>query len=287
VTVFARAHPDQRLTIVEALRSAGSVVAVTGDGVNDAPALRSADIGVAMGGGTAVAQQAARLVLTDDNLNTVATAVGEGRRVYDNIRRFLRYALSGGVAELLTMLAGPLLGLAVPILPAQILWINLLTHGLPGVAMGAEPGSPDSMRRPPRPADESVLGDGLGRAVTVTGTLIAGCTLAVGVVAAHKSLPWQTLAFLVLGFAQLGVALAVRAARGPGRHNVWLGAAVALSALLMLGAVIVPALRSLLRTDPITASQFAVLAVAAVPGLAVYLARLVRHANRRGSGPVT
>jgi Ca2+-transporting ATPase len=275
VRVFARARPDQKLAIVDALHAASAVVAVTGDGVNDAPALRRADIGVAMGGGTEVAQQAARLILADDSLATVAIAVGEGRRVYDNIRRFLRYALSGGIAELATMLVGPLFGLAIPILPAQILWINLLTHGLPGVAMGAEPASADVMKRQPRPADESVLGAGLGRAALATGALIAVCTLTVGVGAAHLSLPWQTLAFLVLGFAQLGVALAVRAQRVRGQRSPWVAAAVALSALLLLAAVGVPALRDLLGTEPVTPLQFAaVLGIATIPGLAVYLPRL-------------
>jgi P-type Ca2+ transporter type 2C len=140
VRVFARTRPEQKLDIVAALQGRGHVVAMTGDGVNDAPALRRADIGVAMGAsGTEVARQAADLVLTDDNLATVVTAVREGRRIYDNIRRFLRYALAGGVAEIVVMLAGPFLGLSIPLLPAQILWVNLLTHGLPGVALGAEP----------------------------------------------------------------------------------------------------------------------------------------------------
>ncbi|HET8641598.1 MAG TPA: HAD-IC family P-type ATPase, partial [Pseudonocardiaceae bacterium] len=130
--VFARIQPEQKLDIIAALQQRGHVVAMTGDGVNDAPALRVADIGVAMGGGTEVARQAADLVLVDDNLATVADAVREGRRIYDNIRRFLRYALAGGLAELLVMLIGPVVGLAVPLLPAQILWVNLLTHGLPG-----------------------------------------------------------------------------------------------------------------------------------------------------------
>jgi Ca2+-transporting ATPase len=178
------------------------------------------------------------------------------------------------------MLLGPLLGLAIPILPAQILWINLLTHGLPGVAMGAEPGSAQAMRRAPRPPDESVLGAGLGRAVLLTGALIGACTLGTAVLAERLELPWQSLAFLVLGFAQLGVALAVRAPRRGTEGNVWLGAAVALSAALMLAGVAVPALRGLLGTEPLSLVQVAAaLAVAAVPGAVLGLQRAV--AGRR------
>jgi Ca2+-transporting ATPase len=288
VAVFARTRPEQKLDIVAALQRQGHVVAMTGDGVNDAPALRRADIGVAMGAaGTEVARQAGDLVLTDDNLATVVTAVAEGRRVYDNIRRFLRYALSGGVAELLVMLAGPLLGLPVPLLPGQILWINLLTHGLPGVALGAEPGSPAAMTRPPRSPQESVLGAGLTRAVLVGGSFIAACALAGGVLAADRGAPWQSMVFLVLGLAQLGVALAVRAPRRPGRPgNPWLGAAVAASAALMLAAVALPPLRGLLGTEPLTAGQLAVSVLLAVlPGGALALVRR-RNSRRRGpSGP--
>lgn len=268
VRVFGRAAPQQKLSIVEALTARGAVVAVTGDGVNDAPALRRADIGVAMGGGTQVAHQAAQLILADDDLGTVATAVAEGRRVYDNIRRFLRYALAGGVAELMVMLAGPALGLAIPLLPAQILWINLLTHGLPGVAMGAEPGNPAAMHRPPRSPSESVLGGGLGRAVLATGSLIGAITLAAAVLAVHLDLPWQTLTFMTLGLSQLGVALAVRAPRTRGQGNPWLPAAVTLSAALMLAAVTMPPLRDLLGTESISNGQLAaVTLVSTIPGV--------------------
>ena len=151
--VFARVRPEQKLALVRAWQEAGEVVAVTGDGVNDGPALRLADIGVAMGlGGTEVARQAADLVLTDDRLQTVVAAVEEGRRIHDNLRRYLRYALSGGFAEVLVMLLAPLAGFAVPLLPGQILWINMLTHGLPGVALGADPGSSLSHATSARPA---------------------------------------------------------------------------------------------------------------------------------------
>lgn len=280
--VFARTQPDQKLDIIAALQAGGHVVAMTGDGVNDAPALRRADIGVAMGGGTEVARQAADLVLVDDNLGTVSRAVGEGRRIYDNIRRFLRYALSGGLAEIVVMLLGPLFGLAVPLLPAQILWVNLLTHGLPGVALGAEPAEPGIMRRPPRSPQESVLGAGLWQSVLVTAVLIATAVLAVGVWAHAAGRPWQSMVFVVLGLAQLGVALAVRSRRpgggratGPGNPGLFW--AVALSAVLQLAGVLVAPLRDLLGTDPLTTADLLVCAaVAVLPGLTLRLADIAR-----------
>jgi Ca2+-transporting ATPase len=286
VRVFSRTQPEQKLDIVAGLQRGGHVVAMTGDGVNDAPALRRADIGVAMGGsGTEVARQAADLVLTDDNLSTVVTAVREGRRIYDNIRRFLRYALAGGLAEIVVMLVGPFLGLAIPLLPAQILWVNLLTHGLPGVALGAEPAGPDAMRRPPRSPQESVLGSGLSRAILATGGLIGAVVLGTGVLAERAGVPAQSAMFVTLGLAQLGVALAVRGPRLAGEPgNPWLGAAVALSAVLQVAAVTVAPLRDLLQTEPLDLAELAVCAaVATVPGLATVLSRagsVLPHATR-------
>jgi P-type Ca2+ transporter type 2C len=276
VRVFARTRPEQKLDIIAALQDGGEVVAMTGDGVNDAPALRRADIGVAMGGGTEVARQAADLVLVDDNLGTVVAAIGEGRRVYDNIRRFLRYGLSGGVAELLVMLAGPLTGLAIPLLPGQILWINLLTHGLPGVALGAEPAEPDVLLRPPRSTGEQVLGRGLWRVIVAIGALLAVISLGVGIVARSRGLPWQSMLFVVLGLAQLGVALAVRAHRRPGRHfaNPGLLAAVALSGFAQVAAVVFEPLRILLRTEPLSLPELGVcVLIAAVPGIVLAVVR--------------
>ncbi|WP_320067895.1 cation-transporting P-type ATPase [Micromonospora sp. RTGN7] len=285
--VYARTQPEQKLDIIAGLQARGHVVAMTGDGVNDAPALRRADIGVAMGGGTEVARQAADLVLVDDELSTVAAAIGEGRRVYDNIRRFLRYALSGGLAEIAVMLIGPLFGLAVPLLPAQILWINLLTHGVPGVALGAEPAEPGTLHRTPRSPQESVLGAGLGRDVLLTGGLIAAVTLGAGVLAAHWDRPWQSVVFVVLGLAQLGVALAVRAPRPAGGRagNPALLVAVAVSALLQVGGVLVEPLRALLGTDPLGASELAACAaVAVLPALALRLLRPRRGGIPAGPG---
>ena len=213
--MFARATPEQKLDIIAALAGRGDVVAMTGDGVNDGPALRRADIGVAMGRrGTEVARQAADLVLADDDLGTVVAAVEEGRRVYANIRRFLLYGLSGGAAEIAVMLAGPLVGLALPLLPAQILWINLLTHGLPGVALGSEPADPARCAgRRGRPA-ESVLGAGLWQRIVRVGVVIAAVTLGVALWGHATGRPWQTMAFFALGATQLAVALGSRARPG-------------------------------------------------------------------------
>lgn len=269
--VFARIRPEQKLDIIAALQERGHVVAMTGDGVNDAPALRRADIGVAMGGGTEVARQAADLVLVDDNLGTVTTAIAEGRRVYDNIRRFLRYGLSGGLAEILVMLIGPVFGMPVALLPAQILWINLLTHGLPGVALGAEPAEPDVLRRPPRPPDQQVLGDGLLRGILVAGTLLTVCTLGAGVLAMRSGWPWQSMVFVTLGLAQLGVALAVRSTAAGWRNPGLLGA-LALSALAQIAAVAWQPLRGLLGTQPLTLTQLGVCALMAIlPGGGLWL----------------
>ncbi|WP_443041440.1 cation-translocating P-type ATPase [Streptomyces sp. B21-083] len=278
VRIFARTDPKQKLDIVEAWRAHGHVTAMTGDGVNDGPALRHADIGVAMGRrGTEVARQAADLVLTDDELSTVVAAVEEGRRVYDNIRRFLLYALAGGTAEILVMLLGPLLGLSLPLRAGQILWINLLTHGLTGVAMGAEPVSPGAMRRPPRPPGQHVLGDGLWQRMLFLAAVVTAGSLTAGLAARAMDLPWQSVLFLSLLAAQLGVVLGLRD-RLLTRENLFLPAAVAVSAGLAAAALYVPFLRAVLSTVALDWTEIA-LAVAA-GGLGYLAARV----GGRGQG---
>ncbi len=276
--VFARATPEQKLAIIEAHRDAGDVVAMTGDGVNDGPALRRADIGVAMGRrGTEVARQAADVVLADDELGTVVAAAEEGRRVYANVRRFLLYALAGGTAEILVMLAGPFLGLALTLLPAQLLWINLLTHGLPGVALGGEPADPGIMRRPPRPPAQSVLGAGLWRRILRVGVVIAGVTLGVAVWGHATDRPWQTMAFLALGATQLAVAIGSRARPGT-RANPMLLVAVAGALALQVAGVYLPLLNHLLGTAPLSIVELTVIGVLATLG---YVAiRLDRKVHR-------
>jgi P-type Ca2+ transporter type 2C len=279
--VFARTTPEQKLDIITARQAAGDVVAMTGDGVNDGPALRRADIGVAMGRrGTEVARQAADLVLADDNLATVVAAVEEGRRVYDNIRRFLLYGLSGGGAEIAVMLAGPALGLALPLLPAQILWVNLLTHGLPGVALGGEPASPGIMHRPPRPPAEGVLAAGLWQRIARVGLVVAAVTLAVAVWGHATGRPWQSMAFFALGTTQLAVALGSRARPGT-LANPLLPAAVAAALALQLAGLYLPFLRDLLHTQPLTLADLAV--VFALSALGYAAVRLDRLLHRGGS----
>lgn len=281
VRIFARTDPKQKLDIVEAWRAHGHVTAMTGDGVNDGPALRHADIGVAMGRrGTEVARQAADLVLTDDELSTVVAAVEEGRRVYDNIRRFLLYALAGGTAEILVMLLGPLLGLSLPLRAGQILWINLLTHGLTGVAMGAEPVSPGAMRRPPRPPGQHVLGDGLWQRMLFLAAVVTAGSLTAGLAARAMDLPWQSVLFLSLLAAQLGVVLGLRD-RLLTRENLFLPAAVAVSAGLAAAALYVPFLRAVLSTVTLDWTEIAL--AAAAGGLGNLAARVGGHGQRRWS----
>jgi len=187
-SAFARVAPEHKLRVVEALQAHGEIVAMTGDGVNDAPALKRADIGVAMGiTGTDVSKSAADMVLTDDNFASIVAAVEEGRTIYDNIRKFIRYLLSTNAGEIVTMFAGLMIGLKSPLLAIQILWINLVTDGLPAIALGFEPAEPDTMKRPPRSPQESIFARGVGVHVIWVGLFLGVVTLA-GYVWAQQSL---------------------------------------------------------------------------------------------------
>ncbi len=209
-------------------------------------------------------------------------AVEEGRRVYANIRRFLLFGLSGGAAEIAVMLLGPFVGLAIPLLAAQILWINLLTHGLTGVAIGAEPVDPHVMEHPPRPPDQSILGAGLWQRVLVTSAALTVATLALAVVAHGAGRPWQTMLFVGLTSAQLGVALGLRA-RQLSLANPFLPAAVAGSVLLALAGCYLPLLQKLLGTSALSVGELAVALSLALAGwvTAVLVTRLRRPTTSR------
>jgi Ca2+-transporting ATPase len=273
LAVVARVRPEQKVDIVAALQGEGEIVAMLGDGVNDAPALRRADIGVAAGlGGTEVAKEAADLVLMDDDLATVVAAVEEGRRIFANIRAFLTYAVAGGLAEVGVMLGGSLVGLVLPLLPGQILWINLLTHGLVGVAFGTEPVDPKDMRRPPRPPWEAIFTPRSRGALVLAATSLTVTALLVGAVTAGAVADRRTAVFLTLGLGQLGVALALRSGTRHDREHHGLEWGVLGAIVLLLLAVYLPVLGQFLRTSPLGASALAIaVIVATLPGVLVRL----------------
>jgi len=263
-SVYARVAPEQKLRIVKALQGRGQVVAMTGDGVNDAPALKQAHIGVAMGiTGTEVSKEAADMVLLDDNFATIVNAVEQGRLVYANIRRFVKYILGSNVGELITIAAAPLFGLTgVPLTPLQILWMNLVTDGVPALALALEPGEADLMQRPPAEPGESIFARGIGSYILRVGVVFAGITIALMVWSARSGAPWQTMVFTTLCLAQMGHALAARSDRPLLQvapfSNPWLLWAVLLTTVLQLALLYVPALASFFGTTPLSGPDLAI-----------------------------
>ncbi len=257
--VYARVDPAQKIRVVAALQARGQFVAMTGDGVNDAPALKRADIGVAMGrGGTDVAREASDMVLLDDNFATIVAAVRGGRRIYDNIRRFIKYVLTTNLAEVLLIFLAPFLGLPLPLLPLHILWVNLVTDGLPGLALTVEPAEPGIMRRPPRPPGETMFAHGVWQHILWVGGLMSALVLGLqhwGISAGREH--WQTMVFTALTFVQLAHVMAIRSDRESllrvgvlsNRPMVF---AVALTVVLQLLLVYVPALNRVFDTAPLT-----------------------------------
>lgn len=211
IKVYARVSPEQKLQIVKALQQRGHFVAMTGDGVNDAPSLKRANIGIAMGiTGSDVSKEAAHMILLDDNFSTIIKAVREGRRIYDNILKFIKYLMTTNSGELWTLLLGPMMGLPVALLPIHILWINLLSDGLPAISLSFEKAEKNIMKRPPRPPGQSVFSGGRGMHMIWVGLLMAGIALAAQSWAIRNGLHWQTIVFNVLCLAQMGHVLAIR-----------------------------------------------------------------------------
>jgi P-type Ca2+ transporter type 2C len=266
VSVYARVSPEHKLNIVEALQKRGHVVAMTGDGVNDAPALKRADIGVAMGiTGTDVSKEAASMVLLDDNFTTIVSAVEEGRGIYDNIRKFVKFSLAGNLGKVLIVLVAPLLGLPLPLNPFQVLYMNLVTDGILGLGMSVEPAERGVMRRPPHRPNESIFSRGLGTQILWIGALISLIGLGVGLLAAFRGMyeiNWDTLILTTIIFSQVFQALAIRSNRDSLFRiglfsNKPLLAAASLIVGLQLVIVYAPSLRGLFSVAPLSAGELA------------------------------
>ncbi len=285
VAVYARTSPEQKLRIVDAWKARGEVVAMTGDGVNDAPALRRSDIGVAMGiAGTEVSKEAADMVLADDDFATIVVAVEEGRRIYENIRRFVRYMLTTNSAEVWVMVLAPFLGLPFPLLPVQILWINLVTDGLPGLALSVEPVEPGTMGHGPRHPGESIIAGGLWQQAVWLGLTMALVTLGVLALALDRGWHWQTMVFTTLALLQLGHALAIRSERWSlfqlgWRSNRPLSLTVAASVAVQLAIVYLPFLQPIFTTQALGPLELVV--VLAASSVAFLLVEAGKWRGRR------
>jgi P-type Ca2+ transporter type 2C len=289
--VYARVSPEHKLRIVRALQANGEIVAMTGDGVNDAPAIKQADIGISMGQmGTDVAKEASALILSDDNFATIVAAVEEGRGIYDNIKKFIRYLLASNVGEIVTMFFAMLAGLPLPLLPIQILWVNLVTDGLPAIALGVDSAEPDIMQRPPRNVNEGIFARGMGTKILSRGILIGLVTLAVFVYAMRTNPSdlsrAQTMAYATLTMSQLILVFDCRSLEGGifKRNifgNIWLILAVASSVGLFLLTLYVPALQVPFHTVRLDVREWImILVAAAIPTFALSLRRAGRSALR-------
>ncbi|MEN9202707.1 MAG: cation-translocating P-type ATPase [Thermostichus sp. DG_1_6_bins_120] len=262
VNVYARVAPEHKLHIVQALQKQQQFVAMTGDGVNDAPALRQADIGIAMGiTGTDVSKEASDMILLDDNFATIVAAIEEGRVVYCNIRRFVKYILGSNIGEVLTVAAAPIVGLGdVPLTPLQILWMNLVTDGLPALALAMEPAEPGVMERPPFNPKESIFAQGLGAYMLRIGVFFAMTTIIMMLIVESYTPHWRTMVFTTLCIAQMGHAVAVRSnnkliAETNPLSNPYLFWAVLATLLLQFALLYVPFLRNFFGTEALTSGE--------------------------------
>lgn len=285
IAVYARVSPEHKLQIVEALQRKGHVVAMTGDGVNDSPALKKADIGIAMGiTGTDVSKEASEMVLVDDNFTTIVAAVEEGRSIYDNIRRFVKFSIAGNLGKVLVMLLAPLAGINVALLPLQLLWLNLMTDGLLGLGLGMEPAEKTTMQRPPRSPQDGLLSQGLGWHILWVGTVIGLAALGVGYSYYNPADPgdntWQTMIFTTLAFLQIGQALASRSNHesffGQSlRSNLPLVGLVLLTIALQLLVIYAPFLEQFFQVTALAGTELLVcLLVGTVAFLAIELEKI-------------
>lgn len=285
IKVYARVSPQQKLRIVKTLQKKDQFVAMTGDGVNDAPALKRANIGVAMGiTGTDVSKEASAMILLDDNFATIVKAVKEGRRIYDNIRRFIRYVLACNFAEILTIFMAPIVGLPIPLLPIHILWINLVTDSLPGLALAGERADARVMQRPPRNPGESIFAQGVGFTSLWVGVLMAAVTLVTqAYYIGQEDSHWQTMVFTVLCFSQMGHALVSRSEdeyifRLGVFSNRPLVGAISLTFILQIAIIYTPFLNKIFNTAPLTWKELGIcLLISTITFHAVELEKFIKR----------
>jgi Ca2+-transporting ATPase len=290
--VFARVSPEHKMRIVDALRANGEVVSMTGDGVNDAPAIKRADIGVAMGiTGTDVVKETADMVLTDDNYVSIVSAVEQGRIIYSNIRKFVYYLISCNLGEIMIIFLPTLFGKGSPLTAIQLLWLNLVTDGAPALALGTEKGEPDIMDQPPRDPKEPIINRSMQLGVGMQTVAITAATLAAFFLGADQPLPQpqtaETMAFVTLTISELFRAYTSRSERYPLLKigffsNKWMNLAFLSSLILILVVVYVPFLSGVFNTQPLTWAEWAeVIPLLLIPSIVAEVSKVIMNARRR------
>ncbi|SHL26077.1 cation-translocating P-type ATPase [Flavobacterium xanthum] len=288
VRVYARVNPEQKLRIITALQSKNHFVAMTGDGVNDAPALKNADIGIAMGiNGTEVSKEASHMILLDDNFATIVIAVKHGRKIFDNILKFIKYIMTGNSGEIWAIFLAPFFGLPIPLLAIHILWINLITDGLPGLALASEPAEANIMKRLPRNPKENIFSNGMAVHILWVGFLMGVVTIGMQAYAIHvANSHWQTMAFTVLCFSQLGHVMVIRSSQDSifkigFFSNKPMIIALAITVSLQLMIIYTPLFNGIFKTQPLTLGELTLtLAVSSIVFWSVEIEKWLKNKNK-------